>query len=87
MSSTSTLGEVTRESKWREMGGRLIRICDMDDHHLLCAIRVLRNMSPIGTKWHGIPSRRRMWLNAMANEAYARGLELDPLTETEPVHE
>lgn len=69
------------------MDGHLIAIKDMEDRHLLNAVRVLRNMSPIGTKFKTSDVSRRAWVNAMANEAYARGLQLDPLTEGEPVHE
>lgn len=80
--------EITRESKWRTQTGEIIRICDMADSHLLNAIRCLRLISPKGTKVSMSSSQqRRRYLNAMANEAYARGLELDPLTENEPVHE
>lgn len=50
-------------------------------------IRVLRNMSPIGTTFKTAPETRRRWINAMANEAYERGLQIDELTEKEPVHE
>lgn len=78
---------ITRDSIWTARNGQRIAIRDMTDSHLLNAIRVLRNMSPIGTTFKTTDVRRRMWVNAMANEAYARGLWLDELIEKEPVHE
>jgi hypothetical protein len=80
--------ELTRDTLWRTREGQILRIRDMEDSHVLNIIRCLRNMSPHGTRVNaGDPKRRREWLNFLANEAYARGLELDPLTEDEPVHE
>jgi hypothetical protein len=78
---------IDRESLWCTRDGRPIPIKDMADSHLLNTIRVLRKMSPLGTTFKTTEERRRKWVNAMANEAYARELELDPLTENEPVHE
>lgn len=77
---------ITRETQWRTQIGTRIRICDMTDSHLLRTIRVLRSMSPIGTKFNTTPERRRAWLNAMANEAYERGLHIDEITEQELAH-
>jgi hypothetical protein len=79
--------EITRESIWTTKAGRRVKIADMDDRHLLNTIRVLRGMSPIGTRFTTTEVRRRQWVNAMANEAYDRELELDELTEEEPTHE
>lgn len=78
---------ITRDTLWRTREGQLVAIKDMGDQHLLRTIRVLRQMSPIGTRFKTTPERRRHWVNAMANEAYRRHLELDPLEEKEPVHE
>lgn len=79
---------VTRDSLWRTKEGRILAIKDMGDQHLLNTIRCLREMSPIGTKIRiHSHARRRQWVNAMANEAYARGLKPDELTDGEPVHE
>lgn len=75
--------EFTRDSQWRTKEGRFVRIRNMTDQHLLNTIRVLRDMSPIKTKFKTTPERRRRWLNVMANEAYERGLQIDPLTEEE----
>lgn len=80
--------EITRESIWRCADGHLVAVKDMTDSHLLNIIRCFRQMSPHGTQV--APRRgpgRHKWLNALANEAYARGLELDPLTDGEPEHE
>ena len=60
---------------------------DMDDRHLLNTIRVFRNKSPIGTVVTCDAVRRREWLNVMANEAYARGLSIDPVDDKDPIHE
>ena len=79
---------ITRDTLWRTMDGRIVAVRDMDDQHILNIIRCLRNMSPQGTRVNaGPPSKRREWLNVLANEAYSRGLSLDPLTENEPAHE
>lgn len=78
---------MNRESVWKTKDGQLIAIKDMHDSHLLNTIRVLRDRSPIGTKFTCTDVRRRSWVNAMANEAYLRGLTIDDLTEGEPVHE
>lgn len=81
-------GEVTRESIWRTMDGQRIAVKDLADSHLLNIIRCFRNLSPHGTRvMPNAPTRRRQWLNMLANEAYARGLKLDDLTEDEPAHE
>lgn len=80
-------GEITRETVWRTKDGMRIAIMDMANSHLLNTIRVLRNMSPIGTTFKTTDERRRRWVNAMANEAYLRGLSLDTLQDGEPVHE
>lgn len=79
--------EVTRESQWRTMTGEHVRIFAMSDQHLLNAIRVLRNRSPIGTRVVMDDVRRREWSNAMASEAYARGLTIDANDARDPVHE
>ena len=78
---------IDQQPEWRTMDKRFVRICDMADSHLLNTIRVLRGLSPVGTRHSLRPARRMMWLNAMANEAYDRGLTLDPIREGEPVHE
>lgn len=78
---------LTRDSVWTTRDGKRVAIRDMGDQHLLNTIRVLRAMSPVGTKFRTTPERRRQWVNAMANEAYARGLALDELTDGEPTHE
>jgi len=78
---------ITRESIWTTQTGECVAIKDMTNDHLLNLIRCFRNMSPIGTRLKTKPSRRRQWVNALANEAYTRGLKLDDLTEGEPVHE
>ena len=79
--------QITSTTEWTCADQRRVRICDMTDQHLLNTIRVLRRMSPLGTIFRTTPERRRQWVNAMANEAYARGLTLDALQEHEPVHE
>ncbi len=80
--------EVTRDSIWRTKDGQLVAVKDMKDSHLFNLIRCFRGMSPLGTRVvTKTEARRHDWLNALANEAYARGLQLDDLTETEPVHE
>lgn len=73
--------EITRDTAWRTRDGRLVAIRDMTDQHLLNTIRVLRRRSPIGTAFKTSGVRRRRWINAMANEAYERGLSLDELGE------
>lgn len=78
---------ITRNSIWRTQAGKLVTVKDMDDQHVLNLIRCFRNMSPVGTRILGPPAKRREWVNVLANEAYARGLQLDPLAEGEPVHE
>ncbi len=78
---------VTRDTLCKTRDGRYIAIKDMDDHHLLSTIRVLRRMSPIGTVFRTTSVKRRRWINAMANEAYSRGLSLDELDPSEPIHE
>lgn len=81
-------GEITRESVWTTATGRHVKIKDMDDSHLLNIIRCFRGMSPVGTRVAPTHRTGRMkWVNALANEAHARGLKLDDLTEGEPVHE
>jgi hypothetical protein len=67
--------------------GRQVSIQQMTDDHLLNTIRVLRNASPVGTIVKTAHVRRRQWLNVMANEAYDRGLSLDPVNDKDPVHE
>lgn len=80
--------EITRESIWTTATGKRIAVKDLEDSHLLNIIRCFRAMSPHGTKVAPTnKARRRAWVNALANEAYARGLSLDELTEKEPVHE
>lgn len=78
---------ITRDSIWRTQDHHRVAIKDMDDKHLLNTIRVLRDMSPLKTKFRTSAVRRRNWINAMANEAYSRGLILDELQPTELVHE
>jgi hypothetical protein len=59
----------TRESLWRTMDGRVLAVKDMEDSHILNIIRCIRGMSPEGTKVNcGGPTRRREWLNMLANE-------------------
>jgi len=88
MCEESGRAEITRDSIWQTKDGQRIAVKNLEDSHLLNIIRCFRNMSPHGTKvMPSTPSRRRMWVNAMANEAYRRGLKLDELTEKEPVHE
>lgn len=77
----------SRDSIWKTKEGQLVRIREMTDHHLLCTIRVLRGKSPHGTRFICGVVVRREWLNAMANEAYSRGLSLDEVDERDPVHE
>lgn len=80
--------EITRDSIWRTATGRRIAIKDLEDSHLLAIIRCFRGMSPEGTKVNPTyPPRRMEMVNVLANEAYSRGLKLDDVTETEPVHE
>lgn len=79
--------EITRDSLWRTATGELVAVKDMTDSHLLNLIRVFRNMSPLGTRLKALQEDRMRWVNALANEAYARGLKLDELREGEPVHE
>jgi hypothetical protein len=79
--------EITRDSLWRTATGELVAVKDMTDSHLLNLVRVFRNMSPIGTTLKALRADRMRWVNALANEAYARGLTLDELMEGEPVHE
>lgn len=78
---------IDRESLWKTKDERRVAIKDMDDHHLLATIRVLRNMSPVKTRVKMDAVRRMQWSNAMANEAYARGLRIDETTDKEPRHE
>ena len=78
--------EITRETEWRTREGRRVRIADMDDHHLLATIRVLRGKSPIGTTVTVDDVRRRDWINAMANEVYRR-LTLEEPDDADPIHE
>lgn len=75
--------QITRDSIWVTRDKKRVAIKDMDDHHLLSAIRVLRGISPIGTTFSTTDERRRRWINAMANEAYLRKLEIDPLSDAE----
>jgi hypothetical protein len=77
----------TRHSKWLTMDKKKIAVKDMTDSHLLNTIRVLRGHSLKHTLWCGPVEMRRHWLNVMANEAYRRKLEIDPLTEQEFEHE
>lgn len=79
--------EITRDSIWRTQTGVRVRIADMADSHLLNTIRVLRGKSPRGTTFRTDDVRRRDWINAMANEAYSRGLALDDLDDNDPIHE
>lgn len=81
------LAELTPDRIWTTREGKKIPVSQMSDSHLLNTIRMLRGMSPIGTVFRTTPERRRDWINCLANEAYARGLELDPLKEGELVHE
>ena len=78
---------LSSDSYWTTRERRRVRVCDMDDPHLLNTIRVLRGKSPHGTKWNGDSVRRREWLNVMANEAYSRGLSIEEVDEKDPVHE
>lgn len=75
------------DTYWRTQDGKYVRIKDMSDSHLLNTLRVLRAMSPIGTQFKTTSERRRRWVNAIANEVYKRGLQIDPLVEGELVHE
>ena len=76
-----------RDSIWTTSSKKRLPISAMDDHHLLATIHVLRGKSPIGTVWNGDLIRRRGWLNAMANEAYSRGLTIPEVDEKDPIHE
>lgn len=77
----------TSDSIWTTSDGMRVAIRDMSNSHLLNTIRVLRGKSPVGTKFHTDDVRRRQWINAMANEAYARGLTLEEPDEKDPLHE
>lgn len=80
--------QVTRESIWTTATGRRVAIKDMEDSHLLNIIRCFRDMSPHGTRVAPTdPAMRRHWVNALANEAYRRGLTLEEPAAGEPVHE
>ena len=78
---------ISRDSVWTTKDLKRIPIYRMTDDHLLNTIRVLRGKSPLGTTWSGDAVRRRDWLNAMANEAYARGLSIEEVDKKDPVHE
>lgn len=78
---------IDQDSVWVTREKQHIPIYKMTDHHLLSTIRVLRGKSPLGTTWKGDNVRRRGWLNAMANEAYSRGLTIEDVDEKDPVHE
>jgi hypothetical protein len=71
--------DITRDTPWITKEGKRVPIRNMTDTHLLATIRVLRNLSPIGTTFRTDDVRRREWVNVMANEAYARGLTIDPV--------
>lgn len=75
--------QITRDSIWVTRDKQHIAIKDMRDEHLLNTIRVLRGISPIGTTFSTTDERRRRWINAIANEAYLRKLEIDPLSDAE----
>lgn len=79
--------EITRDSIWTTRTGERIAVKNMTDSHILNTLRVLREMSPIGTKFKTSAVRRRQWVNALANEAYTRSLTLDDIVKGEPVHE
>ena len=79
----SDLEDITRDSIWTTKDRKKVAIKDMGDHHLLNTIRVLRGISPIGTTFSTTDPRRRRWINAMANEAYSRGLWLDSPSEND----
>lgn len=82
------MSDITRDSIWVTAEGRRIAVKDLEDSHLLNIIRCFRDMSPHGTKVAPLDVEGRMrWVNALANEAYARGLRLDDVAEGEPVHE
>lgn len=68
---------------WRTKDGVDVAVSEMDDSHLLNTVRVLRGISPHGTTFSTTLARRRRWVDVMANEAYRRGLKLDPPTEEE----
>lgn len=69
-----------RNLVWRTATGLKVMIRDMKDGHLLNTIRVLQGQSPKGTTVTlKDETRRRVLLNAMANEAYRRGLQLLPV--------
>lgn len=74
---------LTRDSLWRCKDGRTVRVKDMLNSHLLNTINVLRGKSKRGTEFKTTDERRSEWLNVMANEAYLRGLTLDPLSDDE----
>lgn len=79
---------MTRDSTWYTVYGEAVAIKNMSDDHLRNTIRVLRDISPVGIRFTTLdPVLRRDYLNVMANECYARGLGLDELTTSEPVHE
>lgn len=78
---------ITRDSEWVTRDKKRVRIYEMEDPHLLNTIRVLRGKSPVGTTLTFFDERlRREWLNAMANEAYARGLKIEEVDDEDPVH-
>lgn len=80
--------EITREHIWTTATGERIAIKDLKDSHLLNIIRCFRGISLLGTKVAPRdPEGRMRWVNALANEAYRRGLKLDDAVEEEPVHE
>ena len=74
---------LTRDSIWRCKDGRTVRVKDMLNGHLLNTINVLRGKSKLGTEFKTSDERRSEWLNVMANEAYLRGLTLEPLSDEE----
>lgn len=78
---------ITRDSVWVTKDRQHVPISEMTNSHLLNTIRVLRGKSPSGTTWSGDAVHRRGWLNAMANEAYSRGLSIEEVDEKDPVHE
>ena len=79
---------ITRDTLWCTATGRILAIKDMEDSHLLNCIRCFRGKSPEGTRVTPTdPVVRMEYLNVMANEAYRRGLALDPVDEDDPIHE